>query len=209
MLDYFAHPFCSNSKLTALAQELGLIPEYGGDANEAYRIGSLFDAVITEPDKLDLIRGIIFGTDYEFTSEEYKACIDMKKSLERNSIYKTFLGFNPNYQKEIYQENFDFGEFKLNMRAKLDYFIPGMVADLKSTVANSQKAFENACDLFGYWRQMWLYCQLTKSKKAMIFGVSKMKPYKVFVVNINEGDDNWKKGEREIKELAFKYYLMK
>lgn len=208
MLDYFSHPFCSNSKLTAFAQELGIIPEYGGDEHEAYRIGSLFDAVVTEPAKLDLIQGVILGTEYEFTENEYKNCLGMKKSLERNSVYKTFLSLSPNYQKEIYQEGFDFGEFKLDMRAKLDYFIPGMVADLKSTVANSQKAFENACDLFGYWRQLWLYCKLTNSKKAMIFGVSKKQPYNVFVVNINEDDENWKKGEREIKELAWKYYLM-
>ena len=95
------------------------------------------------------------------------------------------------------------------MRAKLDYFLPGMVADLKSTAATSQRAFEAACEQFGYWRQMVLYCRLTGAKKAMIFGVSKAAPYGVFVVHLKEGDERWKAGERQLNQLAFKYYLSK
>ena len=30
-MTYFDHPYCSNSTLTALGQELGLLPEFGGD----------------------------------------------------------------------------------------------------------------------------------------------------------------------------------
>lgn len=208
-MNYFDHPYCSNSSLTALGIELGILPEFGGDKENAYRMGSLFDAVVTEPHKLDLFSNQIQETDYSFTKEEYATCKAMKKSLEANSIYQTFLLQKPNFQKEAYVENFQFDGFTLNMRGKLDYFIPGMVADLKSTACTSQNAFENACKQFGYYRQMWLYCKLTGVKRAIIFGVSKTKPHSVFIVKLAEGDDKWIEGEKEINQLAFKYFMLK
>lgn len=208
-MTYFDHPYCSNSTLTALGQELGLLPEFGGDKENAYRMGSLFDAVVTEAHKIDLIQNKIIDSDYFFSQAEYDQCKKMKSNLELNPIYKTFLLQNPDFQKEVYVEDFEFDGFKLNMRAKLDYFITGMVADLKSTACTSQKSFENACIQFGYYRQMWLYCKLTGAKRAIIFGVSKSKPHNVFVVRILENDENWKLGEREITKLAYKYYMLK
>ena len=208
-MTYFDHPYCSNSMLTALGQELGLLPEFGGDKENAYRMGSLFDAIVTEPDKIDLIQMKILYSEYSFSQGEYEQCKKMKRNLELNPIYKTFLLQNPDFQKEVYVEDFEFDGFKLNMRAKLDYFITGMVADLKSTACTNQKSFENACVQFGYHRQMWLYCKLTGVKRAMIFGVSKVKPHNVFIVKMSENDDNWKAGEREITKLAYKYYMLK
>lgn len=209
MIDYFKHPYCSNSALNALAAELGILPEIKGDRFEAYRLGTLFDAVVTEPQKIDLIRMKITDSEYSFTKEEYQTAKIMKASLESNAFYKIFISRKPDFQKEVYVDNFQFDGFTLNMRAKLDYYIPGIVSDLKSTVASSQKAFENSVELFGYHRQMWLYCKLTESKRAMIFGVSKKKPHKVFVFKIKEGDNLWAKAEKQINYLAFKYYMMK
>jgi len=42
----------------------------------------------------------------------------------------------------------------------------------------------------------------------MIFAVSKIN-HKVFKVQIQEGDERWVAGERQLNELAFKYYLSK
>jgi len=55
---------------------------------------------------------------------------------------------------------------------------------------------------------MVLYCRLTGAKRAMIFAVSKIN-HKVFKVQIQEGDERWVAGERQLNELAFKYYLSK
>lgn len=206
-MNYFDHPYCSNSTLTALGQELGILHEIAGDSYEAFRMGTLFDAVVTEPEKLDLIKWRILDTEYSFTKEEYTTCLKMKRELEENELYLSYTACGPDYQKEVYQKDFDFGDFKLNMRGKLDYYIPGTVADLKSTAATSQRAFENAIEQFGYHRQMWLYCQLTKASRAILFGVSKKKPHKVFTFIIKKGDKHWEQGEKEIKKLAFKYYM--
>lgn len=208
-MSYFEHPYCSNSALSALGAELGILPEIKGDSYNNFRMGSLFDAVVTEPAKLDLITNRILDTDYSFTTDEYKRCLMMKRELEKNSLYQVYISANPDFQKEVYVDNFSFGDFELNMKAKLDYFVPGTVADLKSTDSSSQEQFENACEMFGYHRQMWLYCNLTDCDKAILFGVSKKRPHNVFTVIIKKGDDRWKLGEEQIKELAFKFKLLK
>lgn len=197
-MNYFDHPYCSNSRLTDLGQELGLLPMITGNKEEAYRIGSLFDAVVTEPDKVNEI---------PHNAQEIEVMGKMKFNLEKNLVYQTYSKMNPDFQKELYVPDFSFGEFSLNMRAKLDFFVPGVVADLKSTTATSQKAFEASVSMFGYDRQMWLYCNLTGTAKAILFAVSKIAPYKVFVVQIKKGDKLWKSGEKMIKELAWRYYL--
>lgn len=208
MTDYFSHPYCSNSTLNALGQELGMFPEIKGDREEAYRIGSLFDAVVTEPHKIDLIQNRILDTEYSFTKEEYKNALAMQKSLMNHPLFLSFVMAGPDFQKEVYEEDFEFNGFSLSMRAKLDFYLNGIVGDLKSTVATSQKGFNDSVELFGYHRQMWLYCKLTKAKRAVLFGVQKSRPHKVYVFQIQEGDSLWRKAEQEITVLAYKYYLM-
>jgi len=209
---YFQHPFCSNSTLSAFAVEIGLKAPISADVQEAYRIGSLFDAVVTEPTLLDIIQMRILGTDYSFTKAEYLNCQKMAKALSASPLYKAMLACKPEFQKELYVPDMLFEHegcsFTLNMRGKLDYFMPGMIADLKSTATESQRAFEAACEQFEYWRQMVLYCKMARLKKATIFGVSKGK-HRVFVVTIKEGDERWNAGEARLNELAFKYFLLK
>lgn len=210
MISYFTHPYCSNSTLSAMAYDLGLKARPGGDVYEAYRIGSLFDAVVTEPALLDLIQMSINGTEYKFTKSEYENCRKMKAALKANGLYRSMIKCNPELQREIYFENMPFSydgfDFSMNMRGKLDFFVPGMVSDLKSTDTTTQNSFEAACEQFEYWRQMVLYCRMSGVNMASIFGVSKINK-KVFHVMIRRGDDRWNIGEKQLNELAFKYYL--
>lgn len=210
MTTYFSHPFCSNSTLSALGRELGIIPDPGIDLYEAYRMGTLFDAVVTEPHTLDLIRLQIIGTDYTFTKFEYENCRKMYASLKKHPLFAMMVKAGVSYQKECYIEGVPFSHegftFSLNMRAKLDFFLPGLVSDLKSTACTSQQQFETACEHFQYYRQMVLYCRLVGAVRAVIFGVSK-ENHEVFTVAINKGDARWMNGEEQLNHLAFKYYL--
>ncbi|OJV51633.1 MAG: hypothetical protein BGO31_00065 [Bacteroidetes bacterium 43-16] len=212
MPDYFAHPFCSNSGLTKLGRTLGIFPEIDIDTYNAYRLGSLFDAVVTEPEKIDLIQNRIFDTDYTFTPVEYENSRLMYKALQEDKLYQDFIRCQPELQKELYQPSFQFEyegfSFALDVKAKLDFFVPGIVSDLKSTFAATKKQFESAFVQFSYPRQMVLYCRLTCTKKAIVFGVSKVNR-KVFLITMQEGDRLWKIGERELNYLAFKYYMTK
>lgn len=205
MTNYFNHAYCSNSKLSSLGREIGVLPEILGDTYERFRLGTLADAVITEPENLNF-KDMTVG-QYSFTKEEYNVALAKKKRLEQNKIYASYLKLNPEFQKEVYLEQFDFGKFKLNMKAKLDYFATSIVADLKTTASTSQKQFEECVYRFSYHRQMVLYCLLTGCKEAILFAVSNAKPYNVFVVRIKEGSKVWKDGLKELNELAFKYYM--
>lgn len=209
--DYFAHPYCSNSALSKLGRQLGLFPELNIDTYNAYRLGSLFDAEVTEPDKLDLINNRIFGTEYTFTQDEYRNIKRMHQALKSDNMYQSFMRCNPEMQKEIYTPSFPFEyegfSFTINMKAKLDFFVPGIVSDLKSTATTSQKQFESAFLQFGYPRQMVLYCRLTGARKAIVFGVSK-ENHKVFIITMQEGDKLWRTGKKELNHLAFKYHMI-
>lgn len=211
---YFDHPFCSNSKLSALAIELGVSFPIPGDKYEACRMGTLFDAVVTEPQSLDHFRNTIAGTDYTFTKEEYALCKKMFASLQKESIYAQMIQLGVEYQKEIYMpgvpfHNAEYGiDFQLDMRSKLDFYFPPVevVADLKSTVCTTQSSFENSVEMFGYHRQMVLYCRLTGSKHAIIWGVSKVNQ-KVFRVHVQPGSEIWMRGEEQLNLLAYKYFM--
>lgn len=210
MQNYFSHPFCSNSALSKLGRTIGMFPDLDIDTFNAYRLGSLFDAVVTEPQKLDLIQYRIFETDYTFTAQEYENSRLMHRSLQNEKMYQEFMKCKPELQKEIYQPSFPFEfegfSFMLDVKAKLDFFVPGIVSDLKSTFATTKKQFESAFLQFSYPRQMVLYCRLTGAKKAIVFGVSKVNR-KVFVIVMQEGDHLWRIGEKELNHMAFKYYM--
>lgn len=202
---YFNHPYCSNSRLSAFGREIGVLPEIKGEPYEKYRLGTLVDAVITEPASIDF-KEMKVG-QYPFSKEEYKWAMKMKESLERDKIYSQYMKLNPQYQFQVFKEGFSFGNFVLNMKAKLDYYVEGFVADLKTTACTTQKQFNEVIRMFGYDRQMVLYCRLTGAKKAILFGVGKDRPHSVFSVMIKEGDKIWKEGEEELSLLTFKYYI--
>mgnify|MGYP003596767992 CR=1 FL=1 len=116
---------------------------------------------------------------------------------------------NPSFQTEIYEDNFIFDNLPgVGFKAKLDLFLKGWVIDLKTTACTSQQQFEASCEMFGYFRQMILYMILTKSKKSTIIGVSKKKPYNVFIVNFDENHPLYKSNYDTIKELIFKYIFL-
>jgi len=182
------------------------------DASEAYRYGALFDAVVTEHHKLDLIRNVILDTDYSFTKSEYETTKMMRASFMSDQFCAGLMKTSV-LQHEVYSTltlTWNKINFTIFFRGKLDFFIEKLriVVDLKSTAATSQNQFESACEQFGYWRQMVVYMLLTGSEKAVLIGVSKSRPYKVFKIHIVKGDDRWNKGLLQLSELAFKYWVI-
>lgn len=211
MEDYFKSPFLSNSKLSAFGAELGLLRGYGdNDPTENYRLGTLFDLLATEPSRIDRLNNVLIDTEYSFTDEELKENERMLKKLNNHPVYKAILSLNPSYQTEIYNPNFRFDNLPpVEFKAKLDLFIKNWVIDLKTTACTTQSQFEAACEMFGYYRQLILYMMLTNSNKATIIGVSKKKPYNVFIINFDKKHELYQKYYDQIKLLMFKYIMLK
>lgn len=110
MSNYFnIQGYCSTSQLTQWGQENKLLPSFKSDEIkkfEAFRIGTLFDIMETEPHRIDRLNDVIIGTNYSFTPGELKTWIRKQKHLYSQDFYKRILSFNPDFQKEIYCDDF-------------------------------------------------------------------------------------------------------
>lgn len=212
MSNYFnIEGYCSNSQITTWGQELGLLPSFESDKVrqfEAFRIGTLFDIMETEPHRIDRLNGVIIGTDYSFTPEELKIWIRKQKHLYSQDFYKRILSFNPDFQKEIYCDNFSLdGVFKVKFKGKLDLYLPDWVIDLKTTVATTQESFEYVCNSFGYFRQMIFYMALTGSTHSKLIGVCKSKD-RVFEVNFDSSHKLYEENLNMCKLLLQKWCIL-
>lgn len=211
-MNYFDHPFVSNSKLTAFGYELGILPSFEVSEEkrfEAFRFGTLFDLFETEPERLDYLNGKLVGTEHSFTKDDMKKIKIMSKNLHNHPLYKQILSLNPNFQKEIYKENFTLDGINfIDFKAKLDLFLPNLVIDLKTTDCTSQNQFENICEMFGYFRQMLFYMALTNAKKSVLIGISKLN-YKVFALHFSENHPKYKETMEVCRMLIFKYLFLR
>lgn len=212
-MSYFDYPNCSNSQLSQLAREIR-----GEDTSslplESFRKGNLFDFVVTEPEKIELASMTMQTSNgiESFTMEEYNACLRMRKALMVDPAASLIIN-NSAKQVEIYDHpvavNTAGLEFSITFKAKLDFYWKGAgtVSDLKSTSAANLSAFTASAERHQYWRQLYLYMQLTGAKHATILAANWKA--QTFILQMKEGDDNWKKGKAWFEELALLWYIIK
>lgn len=209
-MNYFDHPFCSNSNLSALKAEMS-----GTDAIEyadALRFGTLVHALILEPEKVDLIRRKVGECAY--TPEEMAIGKKMKAAFIANPFCNTLLGI---CEKEVEMYNADTSfehnqvDFTLPTRRKYDLFnsLANWGADIKSTTATNHSAFLSAINRFDYDRARVFYAKGPRAVQDVIIGICKYPPHQVFVVTMRHGDDLWQSGEQKMNELAYKYWALK
>jgi hypothetical protein len=210
-MNYYQHPYVSNSDLSRIKQEMkGIDQEYV----DAYRIGSLIDAMITEAHKVDYFRMVLVDTDYSYSQEEIELCRAMKAAFMRDQFCQQLLSMCGG-QSEMYDQDtllsFNGLSFTLNTKRKYDLWsdVLGWGGDIKSTTATSQKQFEAACRHFDYDRQRYWYMHPRQIQKDVLIGISKVHPHRVFKVFINAGDDFYRWGERKANELAFYHWSQK
>lgn len=208
---YFNLPYCSNSDLTALKKYF-MSQDQIRETYDAYRFGTLVDAVITEPSKVDHFKLTIAGHDYTYSQDEFDIAKAMLRSVRENQFVNSLLK-QSTFQKVVIKDNlpfeFDGIEFSLSVRAKWDLFLEslGWGGDIKSTTATTLKQFIEACYYFDYHRQRAFYMDMVGSTQDILIGISK-KNFKVFVLPIKKGDDFYNAGKAQYQELAFKYWTL-
>lgn len=209
MPSYYSHPYVSNSDLSRLKRELE--SDVYVPPTASFRFGSLVDAVITEPLAINRETMKFVSDGIAFTKGELAKADRMRQLFLAHPICR-MIYTKSTTQAEIYADYVPFHvdgvDFELPMRAKLDFFWADarIVADLKTTAAKTQQAFEHSAMQFDYYRQMVHYCKLTGSNRAAIIGMSKANDG-LFPIFINEGDERWQIGERDLNTLALKYFL--
>ena len=211
-LDYYQRPEVSNSDLTELKNMLHPRMQYG-DKAAAFRFGSLVDAIITEPARVNWYRLTV--DDEQYTEDEFRHAEEMNKALRHEAVRDVFLQKvldNADTQRFMVNKGqaFEYGgfAFALDTRCKWDWWLSafGFGGDLKTTFASSQKEFDEAVDFFDWDRSRAWYMDIAHSDRDFIYGISK-KNYKVFKKFIRRGDETYKRGREKYEELAFQWWL--
>ena len=208
---YYQRDEVSNSDLTALKELLHPRPVFG-DREKAFRFGSIVDAIITEPNRVDFLNMTIDGDPVD--EEEFLYAREMQRALRAESRRDPFLAkvlaiadtqrFMVNHGQQFCNGGF---EFTLDTRCKWDWWIEAWNAggDLKTTSAATDAEFENAVDFFDWDRSRAWYMDVAGSDKDFIYAISK-KNFRIFKKFITRGDKVYLRGREKYEDLAFKYW---
>ena len=211
--NYYERGEVSNSDLTELKDLLHPRPQFG-DREAAFRFGSLVDALITEPARVNFYRRTV--DDVEYPEWEFRKGLFLRDSLRREAGRDKFLAQVlelADTQTVMVNEGqvFDYCGFYflLDTRCKWDWFMKdyGFGGDLKTTFASTQQEFEQAVDFFDWDRSRAWYMDIAGSDRDFIYAISK-KTGQVFKKFINRGDEVYNRGRDKYLELAFQYWCL-
>ena len=211
---YYQRPEVSNSDLTALKNLLHPVPMQPGVKEAAFRFGSLVDAIITEPDRVNYYKLTVDNVKY--TDDEFRHAREMYRSLRMTARRDPFLAkvleeaetqrFMVNKQQEFAYAGFN---FTLDTRCKWDWWLPAynFGGDLKTCAASTQKEFDEAVDFFDWDRSRAWYMDIAHSDCDFIYAISK-RNCNVFTTRIRRDGPVYLRGREKYQELAFQYWCL-
>ncbi len=210
---YYERSEVSNSDLTALKNLLHPHQQYG-DREAAFRFGSLVDAIITEPDRVNYYRLTV--DDVQYTDDEFRHAREMYRALRTEARHDPFLArvldtADTQCCMVRQAQPFSYGgfPFTLDVRCKWDWFLTpfGFGGDLKTTFASTQKEFDEAVDFFDWDRSRAWYMDIAHSDRDFIYAISK-KNCRIFKTFIRRDDPVYAAGRAKYEELAFQYWAL-
>lgn len=208
---YYGRPEVSNSDLSWLKKywepENVII-----DKEKAYANGTLIDAMITEPHRVDYFKRSVQYEPYQFSEAEFEAAKEMKKAWQRDAFCQQ-MAKQCSFQKisvvPDFKINYEGFEFSLPARCKWDLFCEAidLGGDIKSTACTTQKQCEEAVRYFDYDRSRAWYMDLENRSNDILIFISKMN-FKIFKVPVKRGGELYNDGKKKYQELAFKYWYL-
>lgn len=209
--NYRGFPAVSNSDLTSL--EKYWMPEnVYMDIRKAYANGTLIDAMITEPEKVNYFKLTVEGEDYKYSADEFESAKEMKKAFNKDPFCSAFIkqckfqhiSYNP-----AFPVSFDGYDFTVPAKCKWDLFRTDidLSGDIKSTACTTQKQVEEALRHFQYDRSRAWYMDLENRNNDMLIFISKVN-YKIFKVPIKRGDTLFNEGKQKYQSLAFMWWSL-
>lgn len=211
---YYQRPEVSNSDLTALKNLLHPVPMPPGVKEAAFRFGTLVDAIITEPERVNHYRLTV--DDEPYSEDEFRLAKEMYRSLRTTARQDPFLAkVLEEAESQTFMVNkaqqFEYGSFPftLDTRCKWDWWLPvyRFGGDLKTTSASTQKEFDDAIDFFDWDRSRAWYMDIAGSDRDFIYAISK-KNCNVFTTRIFRNDPVYLRGRDKYLELAFQYWCL-
>ena len=208
---YYDRPEVSNSDLTELKNILHPRRQFG-DREEAFRFGSLVDAMVTEPARVNYYRLTV--DDVPYTEDEFRHAREMHRALRMEARRDPFLAkVLAEAETQCFMVNhgqqFEYGgfPFTLDTRCKWDWWLKmsHFGGDLKTTFAASHAEFDEAVDFFDVDRSRAWYMGIARSDRDFIYAISK-KNCHIFKKFIERGDTIYIRGREKYEELAFQYW---
>jgi hypothetical protein len=207
--DYYARKEVSNSDLSRLKSLLHPRDD-ARDPTEAYAFGSLIDAMITEPARVDYFKRTMDGK--RIKKELFDNAMKMKKAFWEDGFCRELAEKSePQKVSALHGKTFDFMgfDFSLDVRCKWDIWRPDLKwgGDIKSTAASTQTQFEAAARFFDYDRQRAWYMDIENAERDVLIGISKIN-HRIFKIFINRENEFYKSGKQKYMDLAFRHYLL-
>ena len=211
--NYYGRSEVSNSDLTELKNLLHPRQQFG-DREAAFRFGSLVDAIITEPERVNYYQLTLGAVRH--TEDEFRHAQEMYRSLRREARGDAFLAKvleMADTQRCMVnrQQPFEYGgfAFTLDTRCKWDWLLAPFRfgADLNTTFASTQQELDEAVDFFDWDRSRAWYMDIARSERDFIYGISK-KNCCVFKTFITRDDPTYLRGREKYEELAFRYWCL-
>lgn len=213
--NYFSFPAVNNSSLTTLQLELAardVVMAY----DDAFRMGTLLDAMCLWPEKTDYLNRKVIGENYQYTAKEFDHYRKMRDAFLKDHFVKELLPISE-LQKPFFNTtpfNYNGISFELACKNLYDGYISALNYgwDLKKTKATNQEGFLQSVKFFSYQRQGVFYSNNSKSDtKHIIIGVSEvnLKVFHVLMDAENDHNDLWREGKEEMNYFAFRHYMLK
>ena len=207
---YYSRPEVSNSDLKWLKSLLS--NTYDSDPTSAFANGTLLDAMITEPEKVDYFKRTVQGEKYQYSDFEFRNAEKMKKAFFKDDFCSNMVK-QCTYQKVSVRKDmpieFDGIKFTLDMRCKWDLFCEGfdMSGDIKSTACLTQNQVEAAVDFFDYDASRALYMDIENRNNDILIFISKAN-HKVFKVPVKRDSEIYRRGKAKYSEMAFRWFCL-
>ncbi|MDR0793977.1 MAG: hypothetical protein LBE82_11765 [Chitinophagaceae bacterium] len=208
---YYRRAEVSNSDLSWLKKQFQ--PENVIiNLEKTYANGTLIDAMITEPHRVDYFKKRVQYEGYQFSDEEFDAAKEMKKSFYRDAFCAQFAG-QCSFQKisvvPDFQIEFDGFRFMLPARCKWDLFVDkfDLSGDIKSTACTTQKQCEEAVRYFDYDRSRAWYMDLENRSNDILIFISKVN-FKIFKIPVKRDSELYREGKAKYQDLAFKWWTL-
>ena len=191
MSEYFSHSSISNSDLKKLKERLGLSRPAPDSIELIFTFGSRFHKGILEPHLL---------TDEDKASKDYPAIQEMSKTFWKDYFCRDFALSKDFKREHEFYDTLTVDGMQIDARCKADGYreMRKFFLELKSTACESQKSFEAAMLDLDYDQACAHYMLTSRCDVALIIGISKKKPERLFRRIVKKYDDWYLNGEQKL-----------
>jgi len=212
--------YVSNSDMSELDRLLHGGREFGGNKEQVFAFGNLVDALISEPELVDMQNKTCIDAHGEiltFTEAEWMQAQRMKHAALNHPFVKLMVDcmeFQVVTKIDEFEINCDYAHFFIPARGKADGIAAAIKTgmDLKTTACGDLKAFMNSIMMFDYDRQGAWYMDLFELDKFIFVGISKKQnkkgQHEILLHAIERGDEMYLSGLKKYQKLAYQYKTM-